>query len=117
MDIIVLDGLKTRRNELTALLEKNRHKVVSCSSSNDFMTAVSSSTPTHVCVDVESWHQGRAMYSYFDIGKKLEAVPVVFYNAPQNFTALPDRPRNEKDYVLTKPTEVEAIAEALSNTL
>jgi hypothetical protein len=41
----------------------------------------------------------------------------VFYNAPQNFTALADRQRNEKDYVLTKPTDVEAIAEALSNTI
>jgi len=117
MDIIVLDGLKTRRNELTAILEKGRHKVVSCSSSNDFMTAVASTTNAHVCVDVDSWHQGRAMYSYFQIGKKLEGVPVVFYNAPQNFTALADRQRNEKDYVLTKPTDVEAIAEALSNTI
>jgi DNA-binding NtrC family response regulator len=117
MDVLVLDELKSRTTKLGEALEKRRYKVVHCETSNDFITSVSGTLPSLILADYDTWHHGRAIYSYFQIGKKIEHVPVVFYNAPQNFVALPDRSRHEKDYVLEKPSEVEAVVDAVAHSL
>jgi DNA-binding NtrC family response regulator len=117
MDVLILDELKSRKDKLAETLEKRRYKVVQCGTSNDFITSVNNALPNLILVDLDTWHRGRSMYSYFQIGKKIEHVPVVFYNAPPNFVALPDRSRNEKDYVLPKPSEVESVVDAVSHSL
>jgi DNA-binding NarL/FixJ family response regulator len=117
MEIVILDELKSRRAAIAESLEKNRYKVVQCATSNEFMNAVTTMSPGHFLIDVDSWHHGRSVYSYFQIGKKIERFPVLFYNAPQNFSAVSDRIRHEKDYILPKPSEVDAIVDAMSNSL
>lgn len=117
MDIVVLDDLKSRKTKLAEILEKHRYKVVQCGTCNDFLACVNASPPGVILIDFDTWHRGRSMYSYFQIGKKIEHVPVVFYNAPPNFVTLPDRGRHEKDYVLPKPSEVETVVEAISHSL
>ena len=117
MEIVIFDELKSRRTAIAESLEKNRYKVVQCGTSNEFMNAVNATSGGHYCIDVDSWHHGRSLYAYFQIGKRMERVPVLFYNAPQNFASLGDRTRHEKDYVLQKPSEVSAIVDAVSNIL
>jgi len=60
---------------------------------------------------MESWNKGKAIFSRFGIAKKLETLPILFYNASMNFSILHDRPRHGKDRILFKPTEVNAIVE------
>ncbi len=117
MEMVILDDVKSRRTALAQTLEKSRHKVVQCATSNEFMNALSTISPGLFLVDVDTWRRGRSLYAYFQIGKKMERFPVLFYNAPQNFTAISDRARHEKDYVLQKPSEVGVIVEAVANTL
>jgi DNA-binding NtrC family response regulator len=117
MEIVILDEVKSRRTAIAESLEKNRYKVVQCGTSNEFMNALNTMSVGHFCIDVDSWHHGRSLYTYFQICKKMERIPVLFYNAPQNFTTVTDRTRHEKDYVLQKPSEVNAIVDAISNTL
>jgi len=117
MEVLILDELKSRKNKLVESLEKRRYKVVQCGTSNDLLNAVGHSLPGLILLDYDTWHRGRSITGYFQIGKKIEHVPVVFYNAPPNFVALNDRNRHEKDYALQKPSEVDAIVEAISHTL
>jgi hypothetical protein len=62
-----------------------------------------------ILIDMDSWNKGKAVYSRFGIAKKLESLPILFYNASMNFSILHDRPRHGKDRILFKPTEVDAI--------
>jgi DNA-binding NtrC family response regulator len=117
MEIVILDETRSRKKAIVDSLEKNRYKVVQCGTSNEFMNAVSNTSPGLFLVDVESWQHGRAIYSYFQIGRKLEHVPVVLYNAPEKFSTLGDRNRLEKDRILEKPTEIDSILDAVSHLL
>jgi DNA-binding NtrC family response regulator len=117
MEVLILDDLKSRKTKLVETLEKRRYKVVQCGTSNDFLNAVNHSLPGLILLDFDTWHRGRSINAYFQIGKRIEHVPVVFYNAPPNFVALNDRNRHEKDYVLPKPSEVDSVIEAVSHTL
>jgi len=117
MDVVILDEMKSRRAAIAESLEKNRYKVVQCATSNDFMNAISTMTFGHFLIDVESWQHGRSLYAYFQIGKKIERVPVLFYNAPPNFTAVNERTKHEKDSVLQTPAEVDSIVDAMANSL
>jgi DNA-binding NtrC family response regulator len=117
MELLILDDLKSRKAKLAETLEKRRYKVVQCGTTNDFISSVTNSSPGLILLDYDTWHRGRSVYSYFQVGKKFEHVPVVFYNTPPNFVALNDRGRHEKDYVLQKPVEVESVVDAVSHTL
>jgi DNA-binding NtrC family response regulator len=117
MEIVILDEVKSRRTAIAESLEKNRLKVVQCATSNEFMNAVNTMSPAHFLIDVDSWLHGRSLYAYFGTGRRIERFPVLFYNAPQNFTAVADRLRHEKDHVLPKPSEVDAVVDALTSSL
>lgn len=117
MDVLILDEFKSRKVKLCEALEKRRCKVVQCSTSNDFISSINASLPNLILLDMETWHRGRSIYSYFQIAKKFEHVPVLFYDAPQNFTALPDRIRHDKDRVVEKPAEVDAILNVVMHGL
>ena len=115
MKILVLDENKTRRIRLTEILEKKRHEVTACSQSNAFITAIEKNFDT-LLLDVESWNRGRAIYHYLGIGRRLAGRPIIFYNAPPEFSAIGHRPRNPKDKILVQPSEVEAIVAGLPET-
>jgi ActR/RegA family two-component response regulator len=113
MKILILDDARTRRNELADKLRKKRNEVTPIYGSNDFIDAVEKSKCDFLVLDVESWSRGSPIYERFGIAKKLEKTPILFYNAPANFSTLGERSKHPKDRVLAKPTEADAIIAAL----
>lgn len=113
MKIVVLDESKKRKEQISEILEKKKIDVVCCSLSGEFIETVEESTPDQILMDVDSWSTGRAIYNYFGFNKKLENVPILFYNAPENFVTINSRKRHNNDRVLNKPSEVESIVQAI----
>jgi PleD family two-component response regulator len=114
MKVLVMDERRQRAGEIGELLRKKKHDVVECVCSNDFMTAIQESVPQAIALDLDSWNRGRAVYEYFGQARRLADVPIVFYNAPEDFSTLPDRARLERDAVLPKQSPVETIVETVS---
>jgi len=113
MKLVVMDDSRKRNNQLSELLRRKKHLVVSCGGSGEFMEALEKSSVDRILLNVDTWQRGNAIYKYFGVAKRLSGVPVVFYNAPENFINISARERNEADRVLTKPVEPEAVAEAV----
>jgi hypothetical protein len=113
MKIIVMDETGKGNLHLTDLLQKKKHKVVSCPNSAAFLDALNDGGVERIMLNVESWQRGRAIYKLFDIPAKTGSVPVTFYNAPDNFTNIPARARNEKDRVLAADVQLDAVAESV----
>ncbi|MCU0608253.1 MAG: response regulator [Chitinispirillaceae bacterium] len=109
MKIVILDDTRKSRTALTDALSKKKKDVADCFSSNEFINAIEKGKIDLILMDMESWTKGRSIYNYFSIAKKLEDVPVLFYNAAPNFSVLEDRPRHAKDQILFKPTETVAV--------
>jgi DNA-binding response OmpR family regulator len=114
MKIVVLDDSRTRAGQIAELLRKRKHDVVCCTASNEFMAATQESAPKMLFLDVEAWKKCKSIYNYFDWARKLADIPIVFYNAPDEFPGLQDRQRLEKDVVLNDQATVENIAESLT---
>jgi DNA-binding NtrC family response regulator len=115
MKIVILDDTRKRRNELADALQKKRYEVTACYSSNEFIGSIEKQKFDAVLLDMESWNRGKAIYNYIGLAKRLENLPIVFYNAGMNFSILNDRPRHGKDRILFKPTETEAIVNSLQD--
>jgi DNA-binding response OmpR family regulator len=113
MKVIVLDDTRQRQRGLVDALHKKRVEVTGYYGSNDFINAVEKNKFDFLLLDMESWNRGKSIYSRFRIAKRIEIMPIVFYNAPENFSVLPDRPRHPKDRILFKPTEAEAVVASL----
>lgn len=113
MNILVVDENRVRRLQIVDALQKKRHTVEHCAASNDFLSALDKSKPERVVVDVPTWKKGKAIYAYFQVGKKLEKVPVLFYNSYEGFTLEGQRAPHEKDRILMDHVKVEDIAMAL----
>ena len=113
MKILLLDDFRTRRNSLVDALQKKRYEVTPCFSSNEFIVSVDKQKFDLLLLDMESWNRGKSIYHRFATAKKLENVPILFYNANMNFSMLNDRARHQKDRILFKPTEVDAIISSL----
>jgi DNA-binding NtrC family response regulator len=111
MSVVVLDESRKRCAQLADALEKSKRPVACCRNSNEFMTKISGGLPDRIVMDVESWTKGRTIYAYFDIAKKIAEVPIVFYNAPENFATIEDRSKHGQDEILPAPTPVEQVAE------
>jgi DNA-binding response OmpR family regulator len=109
MKILLLDDTRKRRNELVNAMQKKHYEVEACYSSNHFMQLIDKQKVNLVLLDMDSWNKGKAIFSRYGIAKKLETLPILFYNASMNFSILHDRPRHGKDRILFKPTEVGAI--------
>ena len=109
MKVVILDDTRKRRSELVDFLHKKRAEVTALYGSNEFIDAIDKNKFDLLLLDMESWIRGKSVYSRFGISKRLEALPIVFYNAPANFSVLQERPRHPKDRILPKPTEVETI--------
>jgi DNA-binding NtrC family response regulator len=117
MKILLLDDTRKRRNQLVEVLQKKKYDVIACYSSNSFMQSIEKQKINLILLNLDSWQKGAAMYTYFGIAKRLENLPILFYNASMDFSILHDRPRHGKDRILFKPTEVDAIvANILDNS-
>jgi DNA-binding NtrC family response regulator len=114
MKILVMDELKSRKNQIGEGLEKNKHKVTLCSGSNEFIAALEEQSLQCICLDYETWHNGRSIYTYFKIQKKFESIPTVVYNAPAHFSTLTNRAKHEKDQILPKPADAKAIIDTVT---
>ena len=112
MKVMLLDESRKRAAQIAEAVGNGKHTLVSCGNSNEFMTALGETSADKLLLDVESWNNGKAIYRYFDVSRSLEDMPVVFYNAPEEFAGIPDRPKHSKDHILTKPTEADSIVEA-----
>ncbi len=113
MKILILDDTRNRRNQLADALQKKRFEITACYASNDFITIIEKNKFDMLLLDMESWNRGKSIYNYFGIARRLEKLPIVFYNAAANSSALNDRPRHAKDRFLFKPTEADAVIAAL----
>jgi DNA-binding NtrC family response regulator len=109
MKILLLDDTRKRRKELVDAMQKKHYEVEACYSSSSFMQLIDKQKINLILIDMDSWNKGKGVYSRFGIAKKLESLPILFYNASMNFSILHDRPRHGKDRILFKPTEVDAI--------
>jgi CheY-like chemotaxis protein len=113
MKVLLMDDVRARRNHIKDAVSKLYHNVTDCFSSNDFIAAVEGSNLDLILLDMDTWRKGRSIYNYFRIGKKLENLPILLYNADEDTYFIQDRARHEKDRVLSKPSEIDAIIEAL----
>jgi DNA-binding NtrC family response regulator len=117
MKILVMDDVKSRKSQIAESLEKSKHKVMQCSGSNEFLTAMEEQSLNLICLDFDTWNHGRSIYNYFKIPKRIEQMPLIIYNTPANFSAFNNRPRHDKDRILTKPSEPKAIVDAVSESI
>jgi len=114
MQVVILDEFRQRGAQIAEGLGSGC-KVSNCQLSNDFLTQLNGAAPDKVIIDLPTWNSGRALYNYFEVSRKLETIPVVVYNAPENFETLPGRPRHNRDKVLPKPADVASVVEATLN--
>jgi DNA-binding NtrC family response regulator len=115
MKILILDDTRKRRNQLTDALQKKRFEPTACYSTNEFISSLDKHKFDVVLLDMDSWNRGKSVYNYLGLAKRLENLPIVFYNAGMNFSILNDRPRHGKDRILFKPTEADAIINSLQD--
>ena len=115
MKILILDDTRNRRSQLADALQKKRFEVTACYSTNEFIGALEKQKYDEVLLDMDSWNRGKSIYTYFGIAKRLENLPIVFYNAAMNFSILNDRPRHGKDRILFKPTDADAVLNSLQD--
>jgi chemosensory pili system protein ChpA (sensor histidine kinase/response regulator) len=117
MKILLIDDTSARRTMIKEAIEKHNHSVVECHYSNDFLTVLEENVPELVVLDMETWKRGKSIYNYFRVGKKLENVPIILYNAEEDTYFIQDRTRNDKDRILSKPTDIETIIDAIQQNI
>lgn len=113
MRVIVLDESKTQKDEIKDIFERKGHDVRAYFATADFIQAVDDSLPDKIIMNVDAWLHGKAIYSYFNFVKKLENIPIVFYNAPENFNGIQDRNQNQDDVIISKGEIVKEVIEEL----
>jgi PleD family two-component response regulator len=107
--IVVLEESKKRNNEIVEMLEENSCDVIPCSGTGEFMDSVESSMPDRILLNVDAWQHGKTIYNHFRFSEKISDIPVSFYNAPENFSAITDRAQNPEDKIFSKQTELDEI--------
>jgi PleD family two-component response regulator len=113
MKVVVLDESKKRTEQIVEILQKKRYTFVCCTQSGQFMETLQESLPDKIIIDYDAWLHGRMIYNHFNLSKRIENVPVVFYNAPENFVALNNRKRHDSDRILNKTTDSDAFLKML----
>ena len=109
MKVMVMDEARKRGNHLADLLAKSRHSVICCHGSNDFLKSLMENKIDKLLLDFTTWHNGRMIYSYFGINGRLDSIPIVFYNTPEDFPGIQGRPKHNNDKVVTRPATIDAI--------
>ncbi len=113
MKFILVDDSRKRREQIKTAAAKRQYKVVDCPTSNDLMTAIEVEKADLMVINSDTWKKSKSIYNYFKIGKKLESLPVILYNAEEDSYTIQDRNRSDSDKILPKPTEVETLIEAI----
>jgi DNA-binding response OmpR family regulator len=117
MKILVMDDTRKRRNQIKEEIVKKGHEVTECFTSNEFMNRIGENKAELILLDADTWKKGKSIYNYFRIAKKMENIPVVFYNSEDDNMAIPERSGNERDLVLSKPTEIEAVLDRVQRKI
>ena len=113
MKVVILDERKKRKQQIEDLCAEKGYDVVACSATGDFMEVIETTSPDTILMDVESWQHGKPMYTYFKFSKKLDDIPIFFFNAPENFSNINDRTQNQQDKVFHKHTEIDEVVGSL----
>lgn len=114
MKLVVLYEHKRYRAELEEALTSAGHTVTLCKNSSDFLEVAENLKADRLIIDVKSWYRGAAIYNYFTIGEQLNALPALFFDAPEGFSSIEDRAAQAGDIVLEKERSVDAILAALA---
>ena len=109
MKVLVLDDEYKKNPKVREALDSKKLDAALCSLSNEFLTAVNSAEFDTLFINADTWSKGRAIYDYFDIAKKIETKPVVFYNADQKFAGIKNRRPNDRDKVHQVSTDYATI--------
>ncbi len=109
MKIVVLDESNIRKSQINDLLQDKGHEVTTCSATGEFMELLEMSEPDKILMDVEAWQHGSAVYSYYNVIKRIENIPITFYNAPENFSNITNRTQIENDKILNSPIDIDII--------
>ena len=109
MKIVVLDESNKQRAQLHDLLQDKGHEVSACSGSGEFMELIEVSEPDKILMNVEAWQHGTAMFTYFNFITRLENIPILFYNSPENFSNIANRTHIENDKILNSPIDIDTI--------
>lgn len=114
MKVLIVDDQQKRAQQVVELVGGKKVDAVVCTNSNELLDALKAGGVKAMVLDVETWRKGRSIYEYFGVTRKLVDMPIVFFNAPEGFTALTDRPRLDKDTVLPVGATAEQVAEGLA---
>lgn len=117
MKILLMDDSKQRRSKIKEDVAKINKDVTDINSSNDLITNIENGKADLILLDSDTWKKGKSIYNYLRISKKLEKTPIVFYNVDEETITIPDRAKNDKDVVLSRPTEVETIVDAVRQNM
>ncbi len=109
MKVVVLEESKIRKEEFSNLLQEKGHDVIGCSATGEFLEALNSSSPDRILMNVEALQHSKSIFTYFDSIKDFESIPIIYYNAPENYTGLADRLNTDQDKIIVKPVEVDDI--------
>jgi len=114
MKYLVLEDKGKKKQIVSEACAKKNLNVIFCSTSSEFMTAVTASKYDTAVINVKAWGRGRAIYDYFGVGKKMDGKPVIFYNAREHLIpVIKYRNQNENDVVHNEPTDIETVMETL----
>jgi DNA-binding NtrC family response regulator len=91
------------------MLEEKGYNVIGCSASGEFMDSIENGGVDKIVLDFDAWQHGKSIYNYFKLTRKMADIPIVFYNAPDNFTALPERSHHQEDTILHKQVDCDEL--------
>ncbi|MBN1980920.1 MAG: hypothetical protein JW795_05275 [Chitinivibrionales bacterium] len=109
MNCLVFDETRKRRIQIERLLQEKGHQAKTCFGSGELMQLIDLGTIDRIFIDVESWCHSRAIFNYFNFAKRIQGIPIVFYNAPDTFVTLHDRNQHASDKVMHKNSTPELI--------
>jgi DNA-binding response OmpR family regulator len=114
MNILVVEESRKFRTQIAEALAKNKITVSVCSSTNEFVNLLGTTTWDTILFNADAWRHNTPIITYFTLAKKLEKFPIIFYNATEKFSAAPVRQKNDKDRILPKPLDCAALVSAIA---
>lgn len=117
MKLILVDDNRKRREQIKTAASKRQYRVIDCPTTNDFLTSIENEKVDLLVIETETWKKNKSIFNYFKIGKELENLPVILYNAEDDSYIIQDRNRSDRDRILPKPTDVETLIESIGQNV